>query len=249
MTVCLKRREAPEPATQSKAKKGPAFEPVGSEDVVLEMAQTQPHIIEALKTARSALAQKGLGNGKVWPTSVATDAHLAFLAKHAPATIDDLRQVPGFGPAEGEPGDRVKHYGEVLLGALADARAGRAPEVTSAVKAEKAEANKVLIERAKASNPQMFEELKKARQAAAKAERERPGGNPKYPAYVVASDVDLARVALHEDSWSGDPATLEKLRSINGFGPATGELSTRARIAGPFFVEAINKARQIGRTE
>merc|ERR1712012_1173376 len=103
--------------------------------------------------------------------------------------------------------------------------------------------DKALIEDAKKKNGAMFEALKGARKAGMLAERSREGGNPNYPPYVIASDVDLARVALHKDSWAAAPATIEELRTINKFGPSTGKPAERVRIAGQFIVDAINSTR------
>jgi len=230
-------------ANKPLAKKRQAFVAVGSEEVLREMEDTEPLVMKALKEARSALAQKGLGNGKIRPTSVASDAHLAFLAKQTPTSIKKLRKVPGFGPSEGTPGNRVKHYGKVLLDALADARAGRRPAATKQVKRDKVQADKALIKMARSTNKAMFDALKVARKVGMIRERTRPGGNPCYPAYVIASDVDLGRVALHNNAWATAPATIEELRKINKFGPTTGEPSQRVRIAGQFIIDAINSTR------
>jgi hypothetical protein len=206
------------------------------------MEGSEPKVKRALRSARAALAQRGLGRGKIRPTSVATDAHLAFLAKKRPSTLRGLRKVPGFGPAIGKCGDRVKHYGKELLGALADAQAGGRATIKRVLR-EKKNADKALIKDAKTNNEAMFEALKGARKAGMHAERTRKGGNPSYPAYVIASDVDLARIALHNDSWAAAPATIEELRTINKFGPSTGKPAERVRIAGKHIVDAINGTR------
>lgn len=219
-----------------------AYEALGSGEVLAEMEASEPKVMRALRLARAALAQRGLGRGKIRPTSVATDAHLAFLAQRRPTTLRGLREVPGFGPAVGECGDRVKHYGKELLGALADARTGR-KVTTKRVLREKRNADRALIKGAKKKNEAMFEALKGARKAGMHAERTRKGGNPDYPGYVIASDVDLARVALHNDSWSAAPATIEELRTINKFGPSIGKPAERVRIAGKHIVDAINSTR------